>query len=323
MPHVDIYSLNNHGRSESHVVWFPSSRFALVIDCGSDGRRTVQCLRQLGPKHIKVIFTHLEKDHCGGATAVLAEFEQLIDSIYFKTDKSDAVKVPAVAYIIDRLKGGNLPIPRSLQVDDKPKQLHREAPQGVKIGASLLAPNVLGTAAALAAEDPNMAGGVVRVYVGKFTMLFGDDVPMKVWKKLAATLKLRADVFVIPHHGAPVECASYGFPDLANAVKPNFAIVSVGTTNGYDHPSGDAIRAFRNAGARVLCTQITDKCRRLLDPWVQRHVLPPHGELDNSGTGSNCMGTVAIRMSDSGISVYRLDEHAAALTKSLPDRLCV
>jgi competence protein ComEC len=323
MLHIDIYSLNNQGRSESHVVWFPTSRLALVIDCGSDGRRTVQCLRQLGPQRIKVIFTHLEKDHCGGAATVLAEFEQLIDSIWFKTDKSDTVTVPAIAYIIDRLKGGYLPTPKSLQVDDKPKRLHREVPQGVKMGASLLAPNVLGTAEALAAKDPNMAGGVLRVFVGKSTVLFGDDVPMKVWKKLSASLTLRADVFVIPHHGAPVECTTYGFADLVNSVRPQYAIVSVGTTNGYDHPSGEAIRAFRNAGARVLCTQITNKCRKILDPWTQRHVLPPHGDLDYSGAGSNCMGTIAFRLSESGISVYRLGEHAAALKKDLPDRLCL
>jgi hypothetical protein len=76
-------------------------------------------------------------------------------------------------------------------------------------------------------------------------------------------------------------------------------------------------------GQPLICTQITDKCRKVLEPWVQGHVLPPHGDLDYSATGSNCMGTIATRLSDSGVSVYRLDEHAAALKRSLPERLCV
>jgi competence protein ComEC len=320
MLRADVFVLNNHGKSESNVVWFPHSRLALVVDCGSNGKLTVDCLRRLGPDKVRVVLTHLEKDHCGGAKRVLAEFEKTIEAIYFKTDRADALKVPAVNFILDRADAKKLPTPRTLQMDGRPKRLHLEEFQGEKAGAWLLSPNVLETAKALHAEDPNRAGAIIRIAVGGFSLLMGDDVPLPVWESLPPAW-LKSQGFIIPHHGAPAGAtAKYGLEQLAKAVAPKFALISVGTTNGYKHPHPEAVKAFQKVNAKVICTQITEHCLPLTAG--DRHVITPTDSLDFPGPGSNCMGTISLRIESAGITVSRLHQHTDALIARAPSRKC-
>jgi competence protein ComEC len=61
---------------------------------------------------------------------------------------------------------------------------------------------------------------------------------------------LRADVLVVGHHGS----ASSSSPDFIAAVRPRYALISVGQGNPFGHPDGEVLRRLSAAGARILRT---------------------------------------------------------------------
>ncbi len=92
--------------------------------------------------------------------------------------------------------------------------------------------------------------------------LFGGDLTFRGWRRLDAKgHDLSADVLVVPHHGFDRGTSpEFGPQELARAVRPRFALFSVGTDNTYGHPAAEMVGAFRVVGATVLCTQITGRC---------------------------------------------------------------
>jgi beta-lactamase superfamily II metal-dependent hydrolase len=320
MSQVRVYILNNHGKSESNVVIFPSG-LAVIIDCGSNGRLTLDCLRQLKPTKIWVILTHLERDHCGGAQSVLSTFEKHIKRIYLKPDNLDATGKRVFKFIKLRVAKGELPDPHELGAD-APRKLHSEIIGTVPASISVFSPSVMVKYQALLSKNPNISGAVIKLVAGKSSMILGDDVPLNVWKGIK--YDLNCDVFLIPHHGGPQDgSASYDVEDLAVATKPKFAFVSVGTRNGYGLPAPRAIRAFRDVGAYVGCTQITDQCHADLSALAPNHVIDQTSTLDHAGYGVNCMGTIGISLAQSGIRIVRIDEHRKALLGKVPQRHCI
>lgn len=62
--------------------------------------------------------------------------------------------------------------------------------------------------------------------------------------------RLAADVFLVPHHGS----TSSSMPELIAAIRPRYAVISVGRYNGYGHPKGEVLQRYRAAGADILRT---------------------------------------------------------------------
>jgi competence protein ComEC len=61
---------------------------------------------------------------------------------------------------------------------------------------------------------------------------------------------LRADVLKVGHHGS-----AYGTtPELVAAVRPRFAIISVGRGNLFGHPAPQTLETLERAGATVYRT---------------------------------------------------------------------
>ncbi|MDH5234051.1 MAG: MBL fold metallo-hydrolase, partial [Gemmatimonadota bacterium] len=61
---------------------------------------------------------------------------------------------------------------------------------------------------------------------------------------------LAADVLKVGHHGSSTSSTGA----FVDAVGPRLALVSVGATNLYGHPSSDVMRRLAEAGATVLRT---------------------------------------------------------------------
>jgi len=102
------------------------------------------------------------------------------------------------------------------------------------------------------ADNLNNASLVLRARYGGVSFLLMGDAETAVEKELLAERggQLRSTVLKVGHHGSRT---SSSFP-FVTAVRPRFAVVSVGSYNGFGHPDGDVLRRLRVAGADVLRT---------------------------------------------------------------------
>ena len=113
---------------------------------------------------------------------------------------------------------------------------------------------------------PNAASAVIRLARSSTSnqtlALFGGDLTFLGWKRLREQKRvLRAEVLVVPHHGSMTGAVDdFGPQQLAEAVQPRFALISVGTSNSYGHPRAELVLELRAVGATILCTQITGRC---------------------------------------------------------------
>lgn len=84
-----------------------------------------------------------------------------------------------------------------------------------------------------------------------FCMLFTGDAGAAAERRfLAEDIDLRCDVLKVGHHGS----AYSSTPDFIAAVRPRYAIVSVGRHNLFGHPAAATIATLRDAGAQIFRT---------------------------------------------------------------------
>jgi competence protein ComEC len=92
---------------------------------------------------------------------------------------------------------------------------------------------------------------VLRLEFGARAILITGDVEMKGERGMLQTGEnLRADVIKVAHHGSRTSSTD---PFIA-AVQPCLAVISVGQTSIFGHPSEDVVVSWRNSGAEVLTT---------------------------------------------------------------------
>jgi competence protein ComEC len=60
------------------------------------------------------------------------------------------------------------------------------------------------------------------------------------------------DVLKVAHHGSRTSTS----PLFLSTVRPSFAVISSGAGNRYGHPSPEVLERLREAGARVLRTDV-------------------------------------------------------------------
>ena len=63
-------------------------------------------------------------------------------------------------------------------------------------------------------------------------------------------MDLQADVLRVAHHGSDTASTA----EFLRAVRPEWAIISVGKDNGYGHPHPAVVARLKKAGSRVLRT---------------------------------------------------------------------
>ena len=100
-------------------------------------------------------------------------------------------------------------------------------------------------------DDMNDMSIICRITFGNTTFLFGGDAEWDAEHDLvAAGYDLSADVLKVNHHGSNTS-SSYVF---LRAVMPSYAIISVGETNSYGHPSEDVLSRLWDVGAAIMRT---------------------------------------------------------------------
>ena len=125
-----------------------------------------------------------------------------------------------------------------------------------------------------ASEGRNDAARVLRVELGRATVLLSSDIEGPGEQALIASgATLDAAVLKVPHHGSRTSSG----PELLAAVRPAVAIVSVGVRNVYGHPDAGVLARLSAAGADLYRTDrdgavLIETDGRTLDVtrWVSR-----------------------------------------------------
>jgi competence protein ComEC len=305
---------------------------ATVIDAGGAGAQLAQRLDGLGVQRIAAIaLTHNDGDHIRGLTALVQAYRGRVGDVWLLTDRGTAphsIWMPVQQWLeqgwtqrIRRLEAPAEAPPGVgedlLNEQETAYRLYCIYPSMFDVEAVVHGAERLGEPLG---RGPNAVSAVLRLTLADAPaptlVLFGGDLDYPGWRHLHLRCDLRAPAFVVPHHGGSSGAtAEFGAPELADAVRPRFALISVGSTNDYGHPHAFLIRDLRRVGASVLCTQITPQC--VADPGSVHGgaVLPRAPATPRVGrSGTACAGTVVLVIREGpALSVERLAEHQAAV----------
>jgi competence protein ComEC len=92
-------------------------------------------------------------------------------------------------------------------------------------------------------------------------LLLGDIEEAGEAALLGGGVDLAADLVKVPHHGSRTSSGSA----LVAAIRPRWAVLSVGAWNRFRHPADAVVARWRSAGARVLRTDVHGGVRLVSD----------------------------------------------------------
>ena len=177
-----------------------------------------------------VVLTHPERDHVGGAADVLAEttVDMVLDP---RLDSPSADERNALAV------AGRKRIP---VVTARAGNVYRLG----RLRLRVLWPRDSGTPG----ENPNDNAVVILASYGETDALLAADAESNV------TVPLRpppVEILKVAHHGS----ADTGLTSLLESIRPQVAVVSVGSDNSYGHPTASTMAALEGAvGSAVYRT---------------------------------------------------------------------
>lgn len=219
---VDVLDV---GQGDAILIRSPEGKAALV-DAGPTREGALQALRQRGVESIDmVVVTHHHLDHHGGMEAVIREFHPR----YFLATNSphttqswlrllETVKAEGITAVAPTEK------PRRIELGSTTITILPQPPYDLKD------------------ENDNSIG--LRVQHGGFSMLMtGDSEPLsrKWWRGECPELLRDCSVLKLAHHGSHNGTDA----DWLDIVRPELAVVSVGSGNSYGHPHPETLDLLR------------------------------------------------------------------------------
>ncbi|MAZ29899.1 hypothetical protein CL655_01315 [bacterium] len=226
------------GQGDAILIETPEGNHVLVD--GGPNTAVLTHLREHVPfwdRELEVVVgTHPDLDHVAGLVDVLASYQVATIITTEATGASPAAKAWVAA------------------VPEEGAAVHQaRAGQVYALGASttltILSPSY----------DPTRlnsnAGSIVALLeYGEVQFLLTGDAPQGVEEYLVATYggMLEAEVLKLGHHGSDTSSGS----SFLAAVKPQFAVVSAGVANRYNHPDPDVLaRVAAHTDAQIVSTQ--------------------------------------------------------------------
>ena len=93
---------------------------------------------------------------------------------------------------------------------------------------------------------------VMKLHYGQFTMIFTGDAeaPVEDYLQQKYGSALKADVLKVGHHGSKTS-SIYKF---ISKVQPQYALISCGNKEIYNHPNKNVVGSLQHLGAKVLTT---------------------------------------------------------------------
>jgi competence protein ComEC len=313
------------GQGTSNVILLGEKR-AIVIDCGPRGsQQTIQLLTR---QHIEtleaLIISHNDSDHDYNVSPVLNQYRKATKRVFFLQDRTVGNTMPKTFAVLKCAPEGDFPDPERLETKaGTATELFSH--NGVVL--SVLYPDLMENLDGQTAGRPNRASAILRLSCGGRRIVFSGDATINAWECLARKFPepkpLLCDVMTVPHHGGNISAsrgqeAACQHRLYTNLIRPEFGIVSAGTFNQYGHPEARTIKALRQAGVKVLCTQMTGRCigdLEVVRPLRTTLAGPSRStrsrNVTDSGKSKNvaCFGSMVAEISETRVKISNLDRY--------------
>jgi competence protein ComEC len=207
------------GQGDSTLLEAPGG--AVLVDEGPPEADVAGQLRAMGVRALTaIVLTHPQRDHIGGASAVL-------DRLHVGEVEDPGIEAPSADHdaAVAAARRHRVPVEIVHQGD---------AFRIGRLRIRILWPDEPGPPS----EDPNQHAVVILASYGTTDVLLTADAESDVTGRLRIP---PAEVLKVAHHGSE----DPGLPDLLRSLRPRLAVISVGQGNDYGHPRPETIAALR------------------------------------------------------------------------------
>ncbi|MDQ1685597.1 MAG: competence protein ComEC [Frankiaceae bacterium] len=275
-----------------------------------------------------LVLSHADRDHLGGAVALLSHDTISIGRLWFNPDaqKTSDTWQDLRTLAFNRHELGTLDVSTDLNAG------HGAIVLSDGVDLQIIHPDIglAGTGPRPSTHpegrlDANTFSAVVRVVVGGVpTALVAGDVDRSGLDRiLARGVDIRADLLVFPHHGgSPRSGDDRAFArDLVAAVGPTTVVFSLGR-HRWRNPLPEIVAGVRDAAphARIACTQLSKRCAADPGPYDTGH-LGPTVAAGRSG-GICCAGSTLFERHEEALVDARADAHATFIQATVPMPHC-
>ncbi len=231
------------GQGDATLLRSPRGRWVLV-DAGPRGRsydagrrRVLPYLRSRGIQRLdRLVLTHADLDHVGGAPAVLARVP-----VRRVSDPGDVRGSGPYLAVLEAAQARGVPwIPLTAGA--------RWEFDGAEI--QVLGPPPLAGSPSTSVGSGNDRSLILLVRYGAFEALLTGDAPVPAELAVLESVPRALELLKVGHHGSATSTA----PELLERARPRAALVSAGRRNRYGHPAPEVLARLRTSGARILRT---------------------------------------------------------------------
>jgi competence protein ComEC len=248
------------GQGTSQMIHLGEHR-AIVIDTGSKRKENssplLSLLDELDIQTIEaLVLSHNDYDHNGDIKNFIDKYRERIHRVFILFDrplKENRTYNTMRVAIDDDIKFDEIVVRLEAKKDVSDIFVDTEN----NLSVSVLYPYVRNNVEL----EKNGTCAVIALLVGDQKIIFFGDAPVEAWRTIIAhNGKQSLQILTVPHHGGNFAIDMNDREWFFEHVTTQYAIVSVGYGNKYNHPRPEVIHSFVQHNIEIFCTQSNPAC---------------------------------------------------------------